>query len=145
VFDGCKTGDPAELADAIATLDWWKGERARGGFAVDIATETHDATADPPALRAFLAAGPDCKILWDAHHTWRRGGEAPGETWAYLKRHIVHVHFKDSVTSPGSGEGYTYVFPGAGEFPLDALIGALAGDAYHAALCLEWERMWHPA
>lgn len=145
VFDGCKTGDAAEIAEAAATLGWWTNERQRRGIAVDLVTETHDATADPAALRAFLAAAPAGKILWDAHHTWRRGGEAPGDTWAYLKSHVVHVHFKDSATTPGVGEGYTYVLPGDGEFPLNELVDALAADRYDKALCLEWERMWHPA
>jgi sugar phosphate isomerase/epimerase len=145
VFDGCKTGAAAEIDDAVATLGWWRSERERRGFAVDLVTETHDATAEPAALRTFLVAAPACKILWDAHHTWRRGGEAPRDTWAYLRRHVVHVHFKDSVTTPGAGEGYTYVFPGAGEFPLSDLVGALVADGYARALCLEWERMWHPS
>jgi sugar phosphate isomerase/epimerase len=145
VFDGCKTGAAAEIAEAAATLGWWRSERERRGFAVDLATETHDATADPVALRAFLAAAPGCKILWDAHHTWRRGGEAPRDTRAYLKDHVVHVHFKDSATTPGVGEDYTYVLPGDGEFPLSELVDALAAERYDAALCLEWERMWHPA
>lgn len=145
VFDGCKTGDAAEIGEAVATLGWWGSERGRRGFAVDLATETHDATADPAALRTFIAAAPACKILWDAHHTWRRGGEAPRETWASLKKHVVQVHFKDSATTPGVGEGYTYVLPGDGEFPLSELVAALTADRYDAALCLEWERMWHPA
>jgi sugar phosphate isomerase/epimerase len=145
VFDGCKTGDAAEIGEAVATLGWWTSERERRGFGVDLATETHDATAEPAALRAFIAAAPACKILWDAHHTWRRGGETPRDTWAYLEDHVVHVHFKDSATTPGVGEGYTYVLPGDGEFPLNELVDALVADRYDAPLCLEWERMWHPA
>jgi sugar phosphate isomerase/epimerase len=145
VFDGCKSGDAGEIADAVAMLAWWAGERRRRGFVVDLATETHDATADPVALRTFLTAAPECRILWDAHHTWRRGGEMPGDTWLYLKPHVVHVHFKDSATTPGVGEGYAYVPPGDGEFPLGALVDQLAADGYAGALCLEWERMWHPA
>jgi sugar phosphate isomerase/epimerase len=144
VFDGCKTSDAAEIGDAVATLAWWTDERARRGFAVELVTETHDATAEPAALRAFLAAAPEAKILWDAHHTWRRGGEAPRDTFAYLKRHVVHLHFKDSATTPGIGEGFSYVLPGDGEFPLDELAAALADAGYAGALCLEWERMWHP-
>ena len=145
VFDGCTSADAGEIGDAVATLGWWAGESARRGFAVDLATETHDATAEPAALRVFLAAAPACRILWDAHHTWRRGGEAPDETWAYLKPHVVHLHFKDSATTPGVGEGFSYVLPGDGEFPLDDLAALLIADGYADALCLEWERMWHPA
>jgi sugar phosphate isomerase/epimerase len=145
VFDGCKSADVGEIAEAAATLLWWADVRQRRGFAVDLATETHDATADPTALRAFLAAAPACRILWDAHHTWRRGGETPRGTWAYLRPHVIHVHFKDSVTTPGVGEGYTYVPPGDGEFPLGDLVDPLIADRYAGALCLEWERMWHPA
>ena len=125
VFDGCKTSDAAEIGDAVATL-WLVDRRARKeGLHGRAVTETHDATAEPAALRAFLAAAPEAKILWDAHHTWRRGGEAPRETWAYLKRHVVHVHFKDSATTPGIGEGYGYVPPGDGEFPLNDLAAVL--------------------
>jgi sugar phosphate isomerase/epimerase len=144
VFDGCEAGAAGEIAEAAATLAWWTSERQRRGFAVDLATETHDATAQPAALKAFLAAAPGCRILWDAHHTWRRGGEAPQETWAYLRPHVIHVHFKDSVTAPGVGEGYAYVPPGDGEFPLGELIDGLTADRYAGALCLEWERLWHP-
>jgi sugar phosphate isomerase/epimerase len=145
VYDGCAPGDDRAIADAAAALAWWDGERARRGLSVDLAVETHDATADPVALAAFLAAAPRCRILWDAHHTWRRGGEPPATTWATVRRHVVHIHFKDSVATPGFGEGYAYVLPATGEYPLGELAAVLAAEDYAGALCLEWERLWHPA
>ena len=36
-------------------------------------------------------------------------------------------------------------FPATASFRLNDLAAVLAEDGYAGALCLEWERMWHPA
>jgi len=46
------------------------------------------------------------------------------------------------VSQPGPRLPYSYVLPGAGEFPMRALCTALSG--YDGVLSLEWERLWHP-
>ncbi len=144
IFDGGEGGDAAEIAQARATLAWWRGVRAAQGFAVEIMIETHDAFAHPAALARLLDAEPGCVILWDAHHTWRKGGEHPAETWRILRGRTPHIHVKDSVTDAGARLGYRYVLPGTGEFPMAALRDALAADRYAGVVSLEWEHLWHP-
>ena len=85
--------------------------------------ETHDALCTTAALRQFLTLAPGTAILWDAHHTWRKGGEDPLATWQALKPHIVHIHIKDSISRPSARHPFTYVPPGDGEFPIAPLRG----------------------
>ena len=143
-FDGGGSGDAGEIAAARATLAWWREMRAKHGWSVDVAIETHDAFAHPPALARLLEAEPTCRILWDAHHTWRKGGAHPAETWDMVRDHARHIHVKDSVTDAEARLGYRYVLPGSGEFPMAELRRALARDGFAGVISLEWERLWHP-
>jgi hypothetical protein len=79
VFDGGKNGDAGELASAQETMLWWRELRARQGWQLDLMVETHDALFTAAACERFLAALPGTAILWDAHHTWRKGGEDSGQ------------------------------------------------------------------
>lgn len=144
VFDGGKNADAGELAAARDTLAWWRALRARKGWTVDVMVETHDALCTAAALGRFLAAVPDAVLLWDAHHTWRKGGEDPLATWAAIRRRVVHVHVKDSVPVPSARHPFTYVLPGDGGFPIALLRAALERDGFAGPVSLEWERMWHP-
>ena len=143
VFDGGETGSETEIRDAAALLAWWRDERRSSGIAVDLVVETHDAIAHPAILARFLDAFPNASILWDAHHTWRKGGEHPVETWRSLAGRVSHIHVKDSISRPSPRLPYTYVLPGTGEFPMAELRAALAAGGYAGVLSLEWERMWH--
>jgi sugar phosphate isomerase/epimerase len=143
VFDGGSQGDAADLDGARANLAWWREARRKGGWAVELAIETHDAFSNPDALARLLQAEPDCVILWDAHHTWRKGGEHPVETWRRLLGRTRHIHVKDSLPLPGDRLPYSYVMPGAGNFPMAALVEALNAAGYAGVLSLEWERLWH--
>lgn len=148
VFDGGRFETPlaeADLRAAVENFHWWREERARRGWQVDIMVETHDALcsgANCVALRE--AAGTSVPILWDAHHTWRKGGEAPEKTWAMIQEDVPHIHFKDSVDRPSAKHPFSYVHLGEGQFPLAAFAGLLARDGYTGVLSLEWERQWHP-
>jgi len=144
VFDGGVEGSTAEIRQACETLAWWHGEKASHGWTIDLMMETHDAFAEIEPLARFLKAAPDCLLLWDAHHTWRKGGEDPLVTWKLVKPHTVHIHVKDSVSVPSPGFPYTYVSPGSGEFPMRALRETLARDGYAGILSLEWEKPNHP-
>ena len=144
VFDGGKTGDAGELARAAETFAWWREERRRGGWKTDLMVETHDALVTTPRLEAFFAALPDAALLWDCHHTWRKGGEDPVATWRAVGARTVHIHAKDSVGRPSERHPFTYVLPGEGEFPLAPLRSALEAGGYAGAISLEWERLWHP-
>jgi len=147
VFDGGgRTLTDDGLAQALDTLAWWHALRRKNGWRTDLMVETHDALVTTPAIQRFLAAAPaGTALLWDAHHTWRLGGEAPVDTWAAIRAAVVHLHVKDSVGIPSERHPYTYVPPGRGEFPMAALLDALRRDGYAGVVSLEWERHWHPA
>lgn len=144
LFDGGETSDAAEIAKARSMLQWWRKVRRDRNWTVDIIVETHDALAHPMALARFLAAVPDAALLWDTHHTWKRGGQDPIETWHMVGPHTRHIHVKDSVSRRGPRPLYCYVLPGRGEFPMAALRAALAASDYRGVVSLEWERLWHP-
>jgi sugar phosphate isomerase/epimerase len=143
VFDGGKQADEAELKRAAETFRWWREQRAARGWRVDLMVETHDSLLTAAAIERLLAACPGVKLLWDAHHTWRQGGEEPLVTWRRINRDVVHIHVKDSVSRPDDGLPYTYVPPGEGEFPAGGLRAVLQRE-FPGVLSLEWERHWHP-
>lgn len=144
-FDGGKSLDATALAQAADLLGWWQAERRARGWRSEIMVETHDSLFTAAALQRFLAAVPaGTAILWDAHHTWKKGGEDPVATWWALRGHIVHLHVKDSVSTPSARHPFTYVLPGDGEFPIAPLRAALLTDGYAGLMSLEWEKMWHP-
>ena len=146
VFDGGgKSLTDSELSQALDTLAWWNALRHAKGWRTDLMIETHDALITTPAIQRFLKAAPaGTSILWDTHHTWRLGGEAPADTWRAIRASVVHLHVKDSVARPSGRNPYTYVAPGLGEFPMASLREVLQRDAYAGAVSLEWERHWHP-
>lgn len=143
VFDGGAPGDAAAGERMLATLGWWRAERAAHGWRADLMVETHDALLSAAAILEFTTAAPGTKVLWDAHHTWRKGGEDPLATWAAIRPHVVHVHVKDSISRPGARHPFTYVLPGDGEFPAARLLPVLRQE-FTGTVCLEWERHWHP-
>ncbi len=97
-----------------------------------------------PCLALNVAADNDISILWDAHHTWRKGGEDPLETWAAIQPLVKHVHFKDSIGKPSARHPFTYTDLGQGEFALGPLLDQLRADGFRGPVSLEWERKWHP-
>jgi sugar phosphate isomerase/epimerase len=61
-----------------------------------------------------------------------------------VRPHVAHIHVKDAVRRPSEKFPWTYVAPGAGEFPFAVLLAALARDGFAGPVSLEWERLWHP-
>lgn len=143
VFDGGSRANEEELKRAAATFQWWREQRSSRRWQVDLMVETHDSLLTAAAIKRLLAACPGVKLLWDAHHTWRQGGEDPLTTWRQIGRDVVHIHVKDSVSRPDDGLPYTYVPPGEGEFPASALLAVLRRE-FQGVVSLEWERHWHP-
>jgi sugar phosphate isomerase/epimerase len=80
-------------------------------------------------------------LLWDAHHTFVAGGEAPADTYAALGRFIRHTHLKDS---KAAGTDRRYVLTGTGEVPVKAQVSVLAKAGYKGYYGFEWEKKWHP-
>ena len=144
VFDGGQAADEAELTQAAETVNWWRALRRERGWRVDIMVETHDSLFTAAAIRRLHAVAPGAAILWDSHHTWKRGGEDPVATWRTIRDSVVHVHVKDSVSVPSARHPFTYVLPGAGEFPIAPVLAALRADKFAGPVSLEWEKFWHP-
>ncbi len=143
VFDGGRMGDRAAIDEMTATIAWWGQLRALNRWQTDLMVETHDSLLTTRTIRDFLERAPDTGILWDAHHTWRKGGENPLLTWRAIRPHVVHIHVKDSVTTKDGALGFCYCLPGDGEFPMAALRAELQSH-YPGPLSLEWEKLWHP-
>jgi sugar phosphate isomerase/epimerase len=144
VFDGCaSTGEP-DLRAAADTLKWWRRLRAENGWKTDLMIETHDALVTAQSLLRLVDLASGAAILWDSHHTWKKGGEDPVWTWTAIREHVVHVHVKDSISRPSARHSFTYVLPGDGEFRLRPVLDALERDRYGGVVSLEWERQWHP-
>jgi sugar phosphate isomerase/epimerase len=143
VFDGGKNGTEAELDAAAETVRWWREQREKNHWQADIMIETHDLLFTADTIQRFLQRAPGTGILWDSHHTWKRGGEDPLVTWRAIKADVVHVHVKDSISKPSAKHPFSYVLPGDGEFPMAPLREVLKAEC-DGVVSLEWERMWHP-
>ena len=134
-------------ADMLARIA--AGLRELGGYArpkgVTVLIESHGDFTDSPTLREILqqADSPAVALLWDAHHTFVSGKEAPEDTVRELGRYIRHTHLKDSVPAT-SGGGRRYVLTGTGDVPVRRQIEALAKSGYHGYYSFECEKRWHP-
>jgi sugar phosphate isomerase/epimerase len=80
-------------------------------------------------------------LLWDAHHTFVAGKEAPADTWKRLGSQVRHTHLKDSVPE---GTGRRYVLTGTGQVPVKEQVRVAAKGGYKGFYCFEWEKKWHP-
>jgi len=143
VFDGGKSANDAELAEAADVFGRWRERRRQHGWAVDWMVETHDSLFTSGAIASFVRAVPGVAILWDSHHTWKKGGEDPVATWQAIHGHVVHVHVKDSISLPSGRHPFTYVLPGQGEFPAQPLFSRLR-EGFTGPVSLQWELLWHP-
>jgi len=148
VFGGGTWGESltdVEYARAVDVVRWWRKERAARNWQVDLLLETHDAfSASEPCRKLNRLLTQPLMLIWDAHHTWRIGGEAPGFTWEAIGPWVRHVQFKDSVDKPSARHPYTYVMPGDGQMPLREVITILEREQFEGYVSLEWERHWHP-
>ena len=112
--------------------------------------ETHDAWVKARDCRLLLEsiANPAFGALWDMGHTYRIGGEQPGDTLAALKGRVGYTHIKDAVYDPthpqAMEDGWRYVLPGTGQLPLVESITLLKQEGYTGWLQFEHEKRWHP-
>lgn len=108
---------------------------------VTLLVETNGAFCDTLRLRRLLDA-VDCEnvaALWDAHHPYRFGGEAPETTTENLGQYIRYVHVKDSVVENGE---LKYRLCGEGDIPFDEIFQALKSIGYNGFVSLEWVKRW---
>jgi sugar phosphate isomerase/epimerase len=110
---------------------------------VAVLVESHGDFTDSAALQDILtrADSPAAGLLWDAHHTFVAGKEAPEDTVRQLGRWIRHTHLKDSIPA---GNDRRYVLTGTGEVPVRRQIEALARIGYRGMYSFEWEKRWQP-
>lgn len=141
-FDGAAVWGSEARSAAAETLEWWRVARRAHGGAVDLIVETHDTLLTAPVLKEFMETYPGVPLLWDAHHTWKKGGEALCVTWEVIAPAVRHVHVKDSVTA-ADGK-YDLVLPGRGEFPMAELRRVLDAAQWRGVVSLEWEKGWVP-
>lgn len=129
---------------AVDTCRWWNKRRLLEGWNCEMLLETHDSfSSSPPCLELMNRLGASVPLIWDAHHTWRLGGETPAQSWKMLHEHVRHVHIKDSVDIPSARHSFTYVLPGEGEMPLKSFWKVVEEGGYRGAVSLEWEKKWH--
>lgn len=150
IFDGGRFEDEPtdeELGEGARLLDWWEDQKRLHGWSVDLFIETHDALCLTERLQRFVAlSAAPVHLIWDTHHTWKRGREDPLDTWEALAPLVRHVHLKDSLAkpTPNGSHPYTLVNLGDGEFPFDPILERLQADRFRGPVSLEWERAWHP-
>jgi sugar phosphate isomerase/epimerase len=110
---------------------------------VTVIIESHGDFTRSADLEAILTrVGSDAfALLWDAHHTFVAGKEAPADTWKSLGRYVRHTHLKDSKPE---GAERRYVLTGSGELPVREQVRVLAQAGYRGFYCFEWEKKWHP-
>jgi sugar phosphate isomerase/epimerase len=144
VFDSDKTLGADEFAQAVETMQRWSEQRKVTGWHAEVMIETHGGMTTTGEIQRFLKAVPGAAILWDTHHTWKKGGEDPLATWRAIQASVVHVHVKDSISVPSARHPFTYVLPGEGEFPMAPLAAVLQAE-FTGAVSLEWEKAWHPS
>ena len=143
VFDGGEKVDSVTCRAMAETIAWWRKLRAENSWNTDVMVETHDTLFTADTIAQLIALAPNVGILWDTHHTWKRGQEDPLVTWRAIRPHVVHLHVKDSVSIPSGKQGFTYCLPGDGEFPMRPLREVIS-RGYSGPVSLEWEKLWHP-
>lgn len=146
IFDGtCDDTFEGWIKHAKSRLKLWKKLKKTHRWKFDLLVETHDTLLTSASILSFLEATQGIfPILWDAHHTWRKGGEKIEETWQNCHRDIQHIHIKNSTGEPSARHPYTYTELSQGEMDLATLFKLLSDSSYTGVLSLEWERMWHP-
>ncbi|WOO41226.1 sugar phosphate isomerase/epimerase [Rubellicoccus peritrichatus] len=144
IFDGNLNGSDG-MEKAWSWMDAWENVRAERDWNFDLTIETHDSLLTPETIEKLFSKGHEnVHLLWDSHHTWKKAGQDPVETWQAVRQWTNHIHIKDSISKPSARHPYTYVLPGEGEFPLLPLISKLEEDKFAGPVSLEWEKLWHP-
>ncbi len=111
-------------------------------YKVTLLVETNGVYSDTARLAKVLAKVGSRKVaaLWDMHHPYRYGGEAPETTVANLGEYIKYIQVKDSIMrEDGSVE---YRIMGTGDIPVKEMIEALDTINYNGYISLEWVKRW---
>jgi sugar phosphate isomerase/epimerase len=149
VFGGLSMSEPlteTDLKTAAESMQWWQKFREKKGWKTDLAMETHSGFSSGERCRQLeQALAAPLNLIWDTHHTWKLGGESARKTWKHIAHSVRYIQVKDSISVPSAKHPYTYVLPGAGEFPIQDVFALLKENHYQGVISLEWERQWHPS
>jgi sugar phosphate isomerase/epimerase len=128
----------ARVADGMHSLGEYAEPRK-----ITVLIESHGDFVHSNILKEVLtrADSKHVGLLWDAHHTFADGHEAPEDTVKELGPWVRHTHLKDSVPA---GKERQYVLTGKGDVPVERQIQALRHIHYSGLYCFEWEKVWHP-
>ncbi|WP_309400788.1 sugar phosphate isomerase/epimerase family protein [Cerasicoccus maritimus] len=127
---------------AVDTLRWWKMEKEKHGWSVEILVEGHHRMFYPDMYyRVGAALGWNPPLLYDLGHALSElGNEGALATYQELRHHIPRVHLKDpAVVVPG---GMKHSIPGQGTGNLEELMDAFVAQGTPPVVTLEWERQW---
>ena len=80
-------------------------------------------------------------LVWDFFNMWSVTKEPPAQVYQVLKKHILHTHIKDAISTE-AGEKYTLL--GEGNAPVKEALHALKSGGYSGYYSFEWEKLWHP-
>ena len=148
VFGGGSMSEPltpADMETATNNVKWWNAQKEEHQWKTEIALETHGGfSSSARCLKLQETLNSPLNIIWDTHHTWKLANESAIETWEQLGPMIKHIHIKDSIPVPSARHDYSYVLPGAGEFPVADVFNLLLDSNFDGIVSLEWERKWHP-
>jgi fatty-acyl-CoA synthase len=111
-------------------------------FGVTMLLETNGVWSDTKKLAAMIdrVGSEHVGILWDVNHPVRYLDEIVAVSYANVKRHLKHVHVKDSVKVDGK---IRYRMPGHGDLPLAEAMALLEKDRFGGYVCLEWVKRWN--
>jgi len=142
-------GDTIQPGADRASTQKWIAESIRelaeitAGRGVEVWIENHGDFAGSDQTAAILeqAGSPKAGVVWDPANSFTATQERPADGAARLGATICHVHIKDLRRE---GDGWKYVLPGEGDFPLLELKAALQDLQYDRFVSFEWEKKWHP-
>jgi sugar phosphate isomerase/epimerase len=142
-------GDTIQPGANRASTQSWIAESIRelaqitAARRVEVWIENHGDFAAAPETASILAqaTGSKAGVVWDPANSFAATQEQPTEGTAVLGNTIRHVHIKDLRRQ---GDGWKYVLPGAGDFPLLELKAVLQALQYDRFVSFEWEKKWHP-
>lgn len=146
VFAGRLQGGALAEAQRVAADTLRRLAPVAADHGVTLLVETHDDWVRSDVLRRLMEAvdSPAVGMVWDVHHPYRFGGEAPDFTWRELGRWIRYTHWKDSKPDPQKPGRVIGCLPGDGNLPLRQTFDVLKSGGYDGYLALEWERKWQP-
>jgi sugar phosphate isomerase/epimerase len=142
-------GDTIQPGADRASTQSWIAESMRelaeitAATGVEIWIENHGDFAGAAETAAILqqAASPKVGVVWDPGNSFVATQERPAAGAAQLGTAIRHVHVKDFRRDH---DGWNFVLPGEGDFPLHELKAALEDLPYDRFLAFELEKKWHP-